>query len=225
MPRMKATKRKRKKPATGMQVASKRVRKAARSIASATTRTTKRVQRAVARARRPRTVRVTVGQSDAVALLKADHKELRHLLEQLKEADSPDSSRRAKLLERVEDALKTHTKIEEEIFYPAFRDAAATKKDRQLFFEAVEEHHAVDTILPEVASATNEPDVFAARAKVLKELVEHHAEEEETEMFPRARKLFPPSELRRLGAEMAARKRSLHRSTGPLGAVAQLFSS
>lgn len=222
MPR---TKSKKKKPATSIQVASKRVRKAARSIASATTRTTKRVKRAVARASRPQTVRVTAGQADAVALLKADHKELRHLLEQLKEADSPDSSRRAKLLERVEDALKTHTKIEEEIFYPAFRDAAATKKDRQLFFEAVEEHHAVDTVLPEVASATNDPDVFAARAKVLKELVEHHAEEEETDMFPRARKLFPPSELRRLGAEMAARKRSLHRNTGPLGVVAQLFSS
>jgi hemerythrin-like domain-containing protein len=216
---------KRKKPATTAHVASKRVRKAARSITRATTRASKQVKRAVTRASRPPRARAVAGQADAVALLKADHREMRQLLEQLKGADSPDSSRRAKLLERVEDALKTHTTIEEEIFYPAFRDAAATKKDRQLFFEAVEEHHAVDTILPEVARATNEPDVFVARAKVLKELVEHHAEEEETDMFPRARKLFPPSELRRLGAEMAARKRSLHRSSGPLGVVAQLFSS
>ena len=89
----------------------------------------------------------------------------------------------------------------------------------------MEEHHAVDTILPEVAGATDEPDVFAARAKVLKEIVEHHAEEEETDMFPRARQLLPATELRRLGAEMAARKRTLHREPGPLGVVAQLFSS
>jgi hypothetical protein len=95
-----------------------------------------------------------------------------------------------------------------------------------LFFEAKEEHHAVDTILPEVASATGEPDVFAARAKVLKEMVEHHADEEESDMFPRARKLLPPAELRRLGDEMAARKRTLQqRPSGPLGTVAALFSS
>jgi hypothetical protein len=95
-----------------------------------------------------------------------------------------------------------------------------------MFFEAQEEHHAVDTILPEVTSASAEPDVFAARAKVLKEMVEHHAEEEETDMFSRARKLFPPAELRRLGEEMAARKRMLQRRpTGALGSVAALFTS
>jgi hemerythrin superfamily protein len=145
------------------------------------------------------------------------------LLEELKSA--PSGERRERVFHQVEDALKTHTKIEEEIFYPAFRDVAVTKRDRQLFFEAVEEHHAVDTVLPEVASVRAEPDVFAARAKVLKEIVEHHAEEEETEMFPRARKLLPASELRRLGAEMAERKRSLQRPSGALSAVTSLFSS
>src|SRR5262245_59763836 len=203
---------------------SKRVRRAARSISGAAKRVSRRAQRAVMPTpRRPRRTTARTAPADAVGLLKADHKELRRLLESLKEA--PGDGRRERLLAQVEDALKTHTKIEEEIFYPAFRDVAVTKRDRQLFFEAIEEHHAVDTILPEVASVRAEPDVFAARAKVLKEIVEHHAEEEETEMFPRARKLLPASELRRLGTDMSERKRSLQRPSGALSAVTSLFSS
>jgi len=204
------------------------VRRAARSLVRATQRATTTAKRAVRKAtRRPQSAvtRAPSTHMDAIALLKADHKELRRLLSALKETHSG-GERQSRLLAQVENALKTHTKVEEEIFYPAFRDAAQSAKDRQLFFEAQEEHHAVDTILPEVASVTSEPDVFAARAKVLKEIVEHHAEEEETDMFPRARKLFPPAELRRLGDEIAARKRTLqHRSSGPLGTVASLFSS
>jgi hemerythrin superfamily protein len=203
----------------------RQVRKAARSVSGATKRVTRRAKRAVTASRRHQAPVARAGQGDAVALLKADHKQLRHLLEQLKEAQGA-SGRREKLLAQVEEILKTHTTIEEEIFYPAFRDVAVTKRDRQLFHEALEEHHAVDTILPEVAGAKAEPDVFAARAKVLKEIVEHHAEEEESDMFPRARQLLPAAELRRLGAEMAARKRSLQRpATGALRAVTSLFSS
>ena len=201
----------------------KRVRSAARSIRKATSSATKRARRVVMPARRGRAPLARSAREDALALLRADHKELRRLLDELKSA--PSNDRRERLFNQVEEALKTHTKIEEEIFYPAFRDVAVTKRDRQLFFEAVEEHHAVDTILPEVASARAEADVFAGRAKVLKEMVEHHAEEEESDMFPRARKLLPASELRRLGTEMAERKRSLQRPSGALSAVTSLFSS
>jgi hypothetical protein len=193
--------------------ASKRIRAVARSARSA-------ARRAVKQARR--TARSANTGHDAISLLKADHKELRQLLEQLKATEPGD--RRERLLTRVREALESHTKIEEEIFYPAYRDAAAAKKDRVLYFEALEEHHAVDMILPEVASASREQDVFPARAKVLKEVVEHHAEEEESEMFPRARRLLPPAELRRLGMDMATRKRSLQKPTGGFSAVTHLFS-
>lgn len=219
----------RKKKTTATKRATTRVRRAARTLSGATAKATKSVKRALRKAtRRPQSA-VTraprAGQRDAIAVLKADHKELRRLLGALKEAHNA-GDRRERLLAQVENALKTHTTVEEEIFYPAFRDAAQSQKDRQLFFEAQEEHHAVDTILPEVARATAEPDVFAARAKVLKEMVEHHAEEEETDMFPRARKLLPPGELRRLGDEIGARKRTLQqRPSGALGTVAALFSS
>jgi len=175
-------------------------------------------------AKRKPTVRKSVARlhpTDALALLKHDHRQVLPLLRALKDAPP---SRRERLLEQVEHALQTHTKIEEEIFYPAFRDMAANDDDRQMYQEALEEHHAVDVILHEVSAGKHDSDVFSGRVKVLKEMVEHHAEEEESEMFPRARKLFPASELKRLGEEMQARKRSLAQGSGPLAAVAALFS-
>ncbi|HMB33213.1 MAG TPA: hemerythrin domain-containing protein [Methylomirabilota bacterium] len=116
---------------------------------------------------------------------------------------------REELLAEIERELKIHTTIEEQIFYPAFRDATEKAEDRKLYFEAQEEHHVVDTVLPELKSADPASETFAAKAKVLKDLVEHHAQEEETEMFPRARKLLGRGELVRLGEELAQAKVSL----------------
>lgn len=142
---------------------------------------------------------------DAIALLKDDHKKVMALLESLEKATG---ARRDKLLGQIAQELKVHTTIEEEIFYPAFREAATKKDDQTMFFEAVEEHRVVDTVLPQAAEGENNEDL-KAKAKVLKELVEHHAEEEEKEMFPRARKVMDRNELRELGARMAARKKEL----------------
>lgn len=142
---------------------------------------------------------------DAIALLKDDHKTVRSLLESLEKATG---TRREKLLGQIAQELKVHTTIEEEIFYPAFREAATKKDDQTMFFEAVEEHRVVDTVLPQAGVGQNNEEL-KAKAKVLKELVEHHAEEEEKEMFPRARKVMDRDELRELGSRMAARKKEL----------------
>jgi hemerythrin-like domain-containing protein len=146
---------------------------------------------------------------DAIALLKEDHKKVKGLLDQLEKATS--ESRREQLSAKIEGELKVHTTIEEEIFYPAYRDAAKKKDDKDLFFEAKEEHHVVDMVLPEVRSTPKGSDQFEAKAKVLKELVTHHAKEEEKSMFPRARKLLSKDELQNLGDRMAKRKRELSR--------------
>jgi hemerythrin superfamily protein len=143
--------------------------------------------------------------ADAVALLKQDHEKVRGLLGQFETATG---ARREKLRGQIERELKVHTTIEEEIFYPAYRDASRKKDDRKLFFEAVEEHHVVDLVLPEMNDG-RDADELKAKAKVLKEIVEHHADEEEKEMFPRARKLFSREELRSLGEQMAQRKKEL----------------
>lgn len=142
---------------------------------------------------------------DAIALLKADHKTVMALLESLEKATGP---RRVKLLGQIEKELKVHTTIEEEIFYPAYREAAKKKEDQTMYYEAVAEHRVVDMVLPQAGEGENNEEL-KAKAKVLKELVEHHAEEEEKEMFPRAKQVMDKAELRDLGARMEARKKEL----------------
>lgn len=159
----------------------------------------------------PRVRKGTRTGKDAITLLKDDHKQVRALLGELEETTDKAVGKREKLLGTIEQELTIHTKIEEEIFYPAFREAARKKDDTKLYFEALEEHHVVDMVLPEIKGTGTETDQFAAKAKVLKDLVEHHAEEEETEMFPRARKLMTQDELLRLGGEMARMKESMAR--------------
>ena len=154
---------------------------------------------------------------DAIALLKEDHQKVRGLLSELEETTERSSDKREKLLAAIEQELKIHTRIEEEIFYPAFRDAAQKKDDKDLYYEALEEHHVVDLVLPEIKETDADSEEFGAKAKVLKDLVEHHAEEEETEMFPRAQKLMDREELHRLGGELAKAKESMAAgSTGGL---------
>ena len=159
-------------------------------------------------------------ENDAIALLKEDHEKVRKLLGELEETTDKAASKREKPLASIEQELTIHTRIEEEIFYPAFRDAARRKNDAKLYYEALEEHHVVDLVMPEIKGTGVESDQFPAKAKVLKDLVEHHAEEEETEMFPRARKLMARDELLRLGVEMMRLKESLAR--GPGGRLARL---
>ena len=149
---------------------------------------------------------------DAIALLKEDHAKVRALLGELEKTTEKATSRREELLQEIERELKIHTTIEEEIFYPAFREAAEKKDDRKLYYEAVEEHHVVDTVLAELKGTEVGSEVFAAKAKVLKDLVEHHAEEEETEMFPRAKKFLDQETLLKLGEELARARTSLSES-------------
>ena len=148
------------------------------------------------------------GQKDAIALLKEDHERVRKLLGELEETTDRAEARRQKLLSTIEEELTVHTKIEEDVFYPAFFDAAKTSDDKELYYESIEEHHVVDLVMPEVKSTDPSTNEFAAKAKVLKDLVEHHAEEEESEMFPRARKLMDRERLMELGGDLARAKES-----------------
>ena len=152
--------------------------------------------------------RATQKPTDAIALLKQDHEKVRDLLGRLEKSSG---ERHGKLLTQIEQELKVHTQIEEEIFYPAYRDAARKKSDQKLYFEAIEEHHVVDLVVPE-ASDGESTEELQAKAKVLKDLVEHHAGEEEKQMFPRARKLFDKEQLRDLGERMQMRKEQLSTS-------------
>ena len=144
---------------------------------------------------------------NAIELLKSDHQKVRGLLAELAETTHRASKTRTELLGKISLELRVHTTIEEEIFYPAFREAGEKHEDEKMFFEAMEEHRAAgDLVLPDLEATEVDSDQFGGRAKVLKELVEHHADEEEKEMFPRARELLGVDALRELGERMQARK-------------------
>lgn len=147
---------------------------------------------------------------NAIELLKQDHDNVRALLKELTDAPNNAHAKREELLEKIRSELKIHTKLEEEIFYPAFRHADSRSEHSELYHESMEEHHLVeDTVIPDVGDADVGSDEFAGRAKVLRELVEHHAEDEEEEMFPMARKAMTEDELEELGEKMQARKQEL----------------
>lgn len=147
---------------------------------------------------------------DAIKLLKGDHAEVRELLSQLEASTSRAVKKRTALLSEIEAKLKAHTTIEEEIFYPAFKEAGQKSDDDKMYFEALEEHRAAgDLVLPDLLGTDPASEKFSGRAKVLKELVEHHADEEEKEMFPRAKKLLSKDELAALGERMEVRKEEL----------------
>lgn len=141
-------------------------------------------------------------EKDAITQLRDDHDRVRRLLAELEQTTEKTATRREKLLATIEQELRVHTKIEEDVFYPAFFDAARTRDDKELYYEAVEEHHVVDLVLPEIKGTDPNGEPFAAKAKVLKDLVEHHAGEEEKEMFPRARKLMGRERLIELGEQL-----------------------
>ena len=149
---------------------------------------------------------------DAISLLKDDHKLMRKLLDELESSTARAAKKRVMLLQKIKSNLKAHTSIEEEIFYPAFREAGMKSDDDKMYFEALEEHRAAgDMVLPDLLKTAPASEKFSGRAKVLKELVEHHADEEEKEMFPRARRLLSKAELMELGQRMDERKKELLR--------------
>lgn len=135
----------------------------------------------------------------ATDLLKKQHKQVKALFKKVDKTENP--RERRQLMEQIEQELKMHTRIEEQIFYPAVR-GIGTDKAEEMIMEALEEHHVVDLVLVELPKVNPEDERFAAKMTVLSELVEHHADEEEEEMFPLAEKKLGAEELKALGARM-----------------------
>ena len=145
---------------------------------------------------------------NAIELLLSDHARLRDLMPRLYDT-SIAAEERNRLRETIEKVLKIHSLIEEEIFYPAWKDATHDAKDCDKYYESIEEHHVADMLLPELMTLDATADAFRAKAKVLYELFDHHAGEEEEDMFPRAKQLFSAERLAELGTQMAARRDEL----------------
>jgi iron-sulfur cluster repair protein YtfE (RIC family) len=137
---------------------------------------------------------------DPYQILKKDHETVSQLFKKIEAA-----SGRVKLIRfrKLKSELDLHAHIEETIFYPALQNA---EESRDITLEAFEEHKVVKELLAELAAATKLSDEWTAKLSVLKENVEHHVDEEEGELFSKAKDVLTDEQAERLGDEMAAEK-------------------
>jgi hemerythrin superfamily protein len=142
---------------------------------------------------------------DAIELLTNDHDAVRKLFDEFRAAaEAEDEDRQRQLQRRIFDELETHTRIEEDIFYPAVRDLGVDDLTETID-EGIQEHHVVKVLMREIDDVKGQ-DVFVAKMTVLIENVEHHAEEEESELFPDLRDHMDAARLDELGSELTAAK-------------------
>ena len=143
---------------------------------------------------------------DALELLKTDHEKVKKMMDEIEPTTERAVKTREDLFTKLRQELEVHEAIEEEIFYPALKEHP---KAKDIVLEAYEEHNVVDTVLGEIDDVAYDHETWGAKFTVLKENLEHHIEEEETEMFDQARSVFDKDELVELGERMALRKDEL----------------
>ena len=141
---------------------------------------------------------------DAITLLKADHREVEGWFAEFEKARA--DSRKSDLAAKICTALKVHTQIEEEVFYPAFLEEV---EDRDLHHEAIVEHDGAKKLIAEIEASDPSDEFFDAKVKVLAEMIEHHVKEEEQRggMFAQAKQ--SRLDLKALGQQLADRKAEL----------------
>jgi hemerythrin-like domain-containing protein len=141
---------------------------------------------------------------DAIDLLKQDHDKVEKAFKQFEKMDREDAEARSELVRAVCDELKVHTTLEEEIFYPAARDAI---DDEDILNEAAVEHETAKMLIEQLENMQVDDPNYHATFTVLGEYVRHHIKEEEGELFPAARK--SGIDLQALGEQMRSRKQEL----------------
>ena len=140
---------------------------------------------------------------DALTLLKRDHDKVKGLLKELEPTTERALKTRTELFDQIKSELTVHEIIEEEIFYPTLKQHP---KAKDIVLEGYEEHGVVDILMGELEGMSVEDERWGAKAKVMIENIEHHIEEEEGEMFDKARQVLDRNELEELGKAMEARR-------------------
>ena len=152
--------------------------------------------------------------TDAIVLLKNDHKEIRKLFTQFEKAGENAHAAKGKAVDRIIELLTIHTYIENEVMYPRVRALLPEVEDDVL--ESYEEHHVADVLVVELSTMKPTDERFTAKTTVLIESVEHHIEEEEQEWFPKVREGLGRKQLQEIGAEMQqARAKAPRRPSQP----------
>ncbi|SCG41871.1 hemerythrin domain-containing protein [Micromonospora coxensis] len=138
--------------------------------------------------------------TDAIVLLKEDHKEMRRLFREFQKAEDGPAEARGRLVRQILEALTVHTYLENEVMYPEVRKLLPDLEDDIL--ESYEEHHVADLLCAELAAMDPSDARFVAKTTVLIENVEHHVEEEEQEWFPKVREALGRNQLQEIGQRM-----------------------
>jgi hypothetical protein len=154
-----------------------------------------------------KTARAATRPADAIKLLKDDHREVKAYFKQYENLE--DDAEKQALADRICLALTVHAQIEEEIYYPATREAI---DDDDLLDEAEVEHASAKQLIAEIQAMKAGDRLFDAKVTVLGEYIDHHVEEEESEMFPESRD--SDLDLKALGAQLAERKAELMAQAG-----------
>jgi hemerythrin-like domain-containing protein len=147
--------------------------------------------------------------TDAIVLLKADHKELRKVFADFEKAGENANAAKGKLVDKMIELLTVHTYIENEVMYPRVRALLPDLEDDVL--ESYEEHHVADLLVVELAGLKPTAERFTAKTTVLIENVRHHMDEEEQDWFPKVREGLGRKTLQELGAELLEAKKTAPR--------------
>lgn len=152
--------------------------------------------------------------TDAIVLLKEDHKGIRKLFRDFQDAGEKAIAQKATIVEKIIEALTVHTYIENECMYPAIRELLPDIEDDIL--ESYEEHHVADVLCMELAAMNADNERFDAKTAVLIENVTHHIDEEEQEWFPKVRDGLGRKKLQEIGEKMIEmRKKAPHHPEQP----------
>jgi hemerythrin-like domain-containing protein len=153
------------------------------------------------------------GIEKATDLLKSQHDEVRQLFKEFENAGERAAGTKKRAIDEASRKLEVHAELEEKVFYPACRELK-DEKAREMVGESLEEHLIVKRLIKELSGLSGSDEKFEAKATVLKESVEHHADEEESDLFPIAEKELGDEQLEELGARMAAMKERLTAGKG-----------
>ena len=152
--------------------------------------------------------------TDAIVLLKDDHKQIRQAFKDFEKAGPNATVTKGRLVDRIIELLTVHTYLENEVMYPRVRELLPEVEDDVL--ESYEEHHVADLLVVELAAMKPDDERFTAKTTVLIENVRHHIEEEEQEWFPKVREGLGRKALQELGADLEkARKKAPKKPSQP----------
>jgi hemerythrin superfamily protein len=135
---------------------------------------------------------------DAIEMLKGQHREVEGLFAKFEQLGDNAAKSKQSIVDKIADALAMHATIEEKHFYPAVK----AKRTEDILLEALEEHLGIKRVIADLLKIQASDETFDAKVKVLKEQVEHHVKEEESDLFPKVRKVLDKAELTSLAATM-----------------------